>query len=196
MGDVICLSKKHWSVYIFPSFLLFIGFLYFLSSFAGIRQDVFRLIFSVVICLLSLNRILDSKKTEWILTKDVLIIKSGFLPWRRSYFEIPIEDVYEAYYEFGFWAKIFGYGHLIVRRTEGDTSVFRTAKMTNCDNMTQRINAEVRDLKRQQMNRGGESNVNKSHFVADELSKLNDLLLKGVISKDEFLDQKKKILRG
>ncbi|MBS9768573.1 MAG: hypothetical protein KGV44_13685 [Flavobacteriaceae bacterium] len=189
-SEIICTSKKHWSSYIFPILFILIGLFIFILGYFGITKNIYLIIIGLLLSIRYLNKILAYKSTMWILTKEDLTIKSGFLPWAKTHLEIPIEDIYDSYYQFGFFAKILGYGHLNIRRTEGSTSSFVTTQMTNCDLMTATINSEVLNLKK---------NANKMNYstnisVADELIKLNDLLEKGVINKEEFDFQKNKIL--
>lgn len=193
-SNIVCESKKHWSTYILPIILIFhaIPFL-FMGLYGGVRLIVW-LIAGVILLFVTMNSILRNLSTKWILTQEELIIKSGFLPWKKTYFEIPIETIYEAYYQYGFWAKIFGYGHLNIRRTEGSTSSFRTTAMTNCDVITQSINTEVKTLKKSKQV-PQQSSVTQ-YSVADELMKLSELMTKGIITQEEFAEQKAKLLKG
>lgn len=194
--EIICISNKHWSAYVFPIFFLTIGGLFlFMGLFSPLTKINGWTISGLILSLFSLNKILANKSTKWILTKEDLIIKSGFLPWKKSYFEIPIENIYEAYYQFGFWAKIMGYGHLNIRRTEGSTSQFITTKMTNFKEITATVNSEVRKLKKL-ANQVQKISGGNNFSISDELLKLNDLFEKSIISEDEFIEQKNKLLKS
>ena len=194
--EVICVSNKHWSAYILPVFLLLIvGLFLLMGLFLHITKINGETISGIVFSLLSLKKIMENKSTKWILTKEGLIMKSGFLPWTKSNFEVPIENIYEAYYRFGFWAKILGFGHLTIRRTEGTTSQFIATKMTNFKQITAKINSEVRNLKKlaKQVQKISDGS---SLSISDELLKLNELLEKSIISEDEFKAQKNRLLNS
>jgi hypothetical protein len=42
---------------------------------------------------------------EWIITDEEMRVKSGILPWRKRSFGHPYETIFEAYFNFGFFAK-------------------------------------------------------------------------------------------
>lgn len=181
---VVCESTKHWTVYVGPVFVIL------LALFFSLGMEKYLIVW-IAIILLSILRILSSKSSKWILTKNELIIKSGFLPWRKSYFDIPIDTIFEAYYEHNLFANIFGYGHLNIRRTEGSTSSFRTTKMTKHKEITTNINSMVQELKKQEklMNMP-QPTVN----TVDELYKLSQLKQQGILTDEEFEHMKQKLI--
>lgn len=186
IDKVICTSKKYWIVYVFPCLMIFLGLIFVLS---GLKYYTAVGTFFVAVFVL---KILGLKSTKWILTDNELIIKSGFLPWRKTYFDIPIDTIFEAYYRHNLLSNIFGYGYLYIRRTEGLTSGFKEPAMTKHGEIAGKINAMIRDLKKSQ----------SQHFIpqqqvlsqADELLKLTELHRQGVLSDEEFQQMKQKLI--
>ncbi|MFV0554011.1 MAG: SHOCT domain-containing protein [Mangrovibacterium sp.] len=195
-NNVVAESKKHWIAYVLPIFGTLFGLMTALVGSADDKQTIFGylvLIIGLIILLMSFNAFWRIKSCRWILTEEELIIKSGFLPWRKSYFDIPMEDIYESYVSFGFWGKMLGYAQLTIRRTEGVTSHFSSNMMVNHTMLMRTINAEVRKLKK--LSRQVQTINNHSNLsVSDELLKLKDLLNSGVISEEEFETLKKNLV--
>lgn len=184
--SIICESKKHWIVYLFPSFMIVLGLFFVLTTLK------YYIIAGTIIIAFSILKILGYKSSKWILTEKNLIIKSGFLPWRKSYFDIPIDTIFEAFYKHGLLSNIFRYGHLYIRRTEGSTSAFDTPVMIKHKEITGKINAMVRELKNSIPN----NVVSQQHkpYYADELIKLTELRRQGVLNDEEFEQMKQNLI--
>ena len=183
VDTILSVSKKHWSTYIIPFFGLLLGLLFLFGKtyFIGIGLLFFGIL-----------KILSNRSTSWLLTNEDLIIKSGFLPWKKTYFEIPKEDIFEAFYSHGLFANIFGYGRLTIRRTDGTTSAFSTGGMTNPKEIIGSINSLVREIKKnRKMNF---LNVNNNHSIADEINKLVELRNQGLLNDEEFNIQKQRLI--
>ena len=80
----MAISKKHWSTYIWPTFAVLLGLLFLIVK---------SYIFGFILIIVGITKVLSNKSTFWTLTEEDLIIKSGFLPWKKTYFEIPKEDI-------------------------------------------------------------------------------------------------------
>lgn len=185
-STVICQSKKHWIVYVFPYFMIVLGLFFMLTT---LRYYV---IVGIAFIAISVMKILKYKSIQWTLTESELIIKSGFLPWRRDYLEIPIDTIFEAYYRHNLLSNIFGYGHICVRRTEGVTSGFDESAMINHGKITGKINAMIRELKEPQTQKITPQMQKSSNI--DELVKLTELHRQGAITDDEFERMKQRLI--
>lgn len=146
----------------------------------------------MILLIVGITKTLSNRSTSWTLTDEDLIIKSGFLPWNKIYLEIPKEDLYEALYSRGFFATIFGFGTLTIRRTEGTTSSFTTSGMTNPQEITGSINSLVREIKKK--SRMNFINITNNQSVADEINKLLELKNQGLINEEEFAIQKQRLI--
>ncbi len=185
-STVICQSKKHWIVYVFPYFMIVLGLFFMLTTLK------YYVIVGIAFIAISVMKILKYKSTKWTLTDTDLIIKSGFLPWRKTYFNIPIDTIFEAFYKHDLLSNIFGYGHLYIRRTDGSTSAFGTPTMTKHGEITGKINTMIRELKKPQSQYFASQPQTSS--LADELVKLTELHRQGAITDDEFERMKQRLI--
>ncbi len=180
-GRIISTSSKHWAAYLFPLFIILLGILFIFP-------------FGIILILFGFYMLLNIKSKKWILTENELIISSGFFPWHKSYLEIPIEDLFDAYYVHGFWATLFGFGLIKVRRTDGVTTTFQDNNMKNHKDIIQQTNVLIKSVKKPKISTYENFSMTPSS-VSDELLKLSALLEKGVLTTDEFYEQKAKLLR-
>lgn len=194
---ILAYSKKHWFASILPAFLVFLGIAWILSF------KIFNIILGLLLLFYAGTRLLANRQTSWMLTNDLLIIKSGFLPWRRVYYEIPKEDIYEAYFTQGIAGSMLKFATIVVRRNDGSASYFSESKMADFEEMIGRINDVVVKLKKSNQHivaNTGEivselkrQNAN-AQLIADELYKLSALKEKGLITDEEFNAQKRKLI--
>lgn len=99
VNNVLCVSRKHWLAYVFHSILFIIG-LFLLDG------NRFWYIVGLVFILVAAVRILANLFVKWTLTETELILEEGFLPWAKTYLEIPFYDIFEAYYRPSFLGHI------------------------------------------------------------------------------------------
>jgi len=183
-NQLITQSSKHWSSYLLPLIGISVGISFGIQSW----------ILASIVLVFPVTKILSNIRTKWILTDSYLIFKTGFLPWKRTYLEIPHSLFFEAYYERNFFSVILGFGNLVLKKTDGTTSFLRTTMMNNKDNVIQNINSiawEVKENTQQIV----QQQINPPS-VSDELLKLSNLKDQGVISDEEFEIQKRKILNS
>lgn len=141
-------SRKHWYSYTGNIFLiLFIGvpaIIFYIKSkeMTDLHPSIgiAILIFGIWILYKSLRGIILNWRVEWIFENDVLTVKSGLLPWRRTMFSMDISQIYEAYYSKSFMGTLLGYGGLHIRRTDGVTSRVTQFSMTNHKKIISKIN--------------------------------------------------------
>lgn len=179
-ANVICVSSKHAIHHVLLGLIILFSVIF---SFLGI-----------IIFILGIFWFLNIRSVKWILTENELIVKKGFLPWQKTYFEIPIEDIFEAYYTHGFFATIFGFGHLYVRRTDGTTSVFDEKMMKGHKEIVGHINSLIRDLKKKK-SQANVYNIGPNFLVSEELYKLSSMFEKGLLTEEEFQQQKGRLLK-
>ena len=108
-------SKKHWYSYTANLFLIiFIGvpavIFYFKSKELPEIYPYFRygiLIFGIWVLYKTIKGIILNLRIEWVFENDILTVKSGLLPWRRTIFGMDISQIYEIYYTKSFLGFIF-----------------------------------------------------------------------------------------
>lgn len=186
VNNVLCISRKHWSAYVFHSILFIIGL--YLASSGG-----FWIFIGVVIMLAAAMKILSNFFVKWTLTEEEVIVEGGFLPWAKTYREIPFYDIFEAFYNPSFLGHIFGYGRLTIRRSEGTTTSFSSSCMNSNKEMTSGINTFIRKLKTKDSSITYVNNQ-VSISMSDELERLHELREKGILTADEFIQRKNRLL--
>jgi len=130
------------------------------------------------------------RSIQWIITDEGVRIKRGLLPWRKIDFMHPYESIFEAYYDFGFFAKLFGYGGCNLRRTEGVTTEIHETRMHNAARIIGLINEHLKKLRKEAKG----AIISPAKSDAEELSHLAKLKENGDISAKEFEIMKQKII--
>ena len=103
-----------------------------------------------LVLLRGIYRIFCLTSVQWIIGDEDVRITEGILPWAKSDFTHPYETIFEAFYTFGFFAKLFGYGTLCIRRTEGMTTAQNEPHMRDAAKATSFINAKIKELRKAQ----------------------------------------------
>jgi len=193
------ISKKHWLSYLGNIIILFLGILAILYFYntedytSSINYKKYTaLIFGILAIYKALRRIILNYRVRWIFENDVLTIKDGFLPWRRSNFSIDKTQIYEAFYKNGFGGYIFKYGSVYIRRTDGVTSKIAESFMNNCKNIVNSINKAVAEMTKNESQPDSQKETKIS--LSEELRELTDLNRDGIISDDEYQKLKAKII--
>jgi len=128
---------------------------------------------------------------QWIITDEGVRIKAGILPWRQTNIFHPYETIFEAYYEFGFFAKLLKYGECSIRRTEGITTAISEIRMHNAAKITGLINEKLKLLRKETK---GQAFAPAAKTDTEELAHLGQLKADGTISAEEFETMKRKII--
>jgi hypothetical protein len=134
---------------------------------------------------------------KWVLTDEAVTIKWGILPWARTDFGHPYETIFEAYYTFGFFAKIFGYGTLVMRRTEGNTTAETMSHMANPGVISTFINNKIKELRKAQKSPMAIAVTgSESKSAVEQLAELARLRESGAITAEDYEIMKARIVGG
>lgn len=182
--NILIVARKHWYAYLPPAILFFICLIVWLTI-------KFIALLGIIWCI---HLVLKYQSTSWSLTDHELIIQKGYLPWTKSYYSIPIEDIYEAYYRHGLEAKLFKFGHLSIRRTDGTTTEFTERTMSHADELTGTVNAMVRQLKQQRYQPAQSINVQTNINITHSLIELAKLKERGILTDSEFEQAKRRTI--
>lgn len=150
------------------------------------------LLFGIWVFYRTIRAMILNSRVEWLFEENILTVKSGLLPWRRSIFEMDISQIFEAYYTKSFMGTILGFGGVHIRRTDGVTSAASQFTMTNHKKIVSAINKGIDEYKKEGTTKNETHNSKES--LSDELKKLADLNKDGVISDEEFGKLKQKLL--
>ncbi len=150
---------------------------------------------NVYLVLMAIYRLFYLRSIRWIISDDGVRIVAGILPWAKSDMMHPYETIFEAFYEFGFFAKLFRYGTCHIRRTEGVTTEISQEKMHNAARVSALINEKVRELRKQAKAQPVVSPVvSTTSSATEELARLGQLRADGTITDEEFEQMKRKII--
>ena len=150
---------------------------------------------SLLVLVRGLLDFLYLSSVRWIIGEEDVRIVRGYLPWAKQDFTHPYETIFEAYYTFGFFAKMFGYGTLFIRRTEGVTTAESEPHMREAGKATKLINGKIKELRKAQkqpaitLAAGGRSQV-------EELAALASMRASGDISDEDYEIMKQRVIGG
>jgi uncharacterized membrane protein YdbT with pleckstrin-like domain len=134
---------------------------------------------------------------KWVLTDEAVTVKFGILPWARTEFAHPYETIFEAFYTFGFFAKIFGYGELVIRRTEGNTTAETMSHMANPGVISAFINKKVKELRKAQKAPMSVTVAGaEAKSAVEQLAELARLRESGAITAEDYEIMKARIVGG
>jgi uncharacterized membrane protein YdbT with pleckstrin-like domain len=191
-------TKLHWVVFISPLFIFFVSCAFILiasdvqaqnlKSFFTIAGPVL-LFFSIVT---GLSTVIAYFTSEFGVTNQRVLIKVGLI--RRDTFELLLNKVESFQVNQSILGRILDYGTIIILGTGGGKNTFH-----NIDDPLELKNQVQQSAKEYEQrfstNHPPASDKNKKIVsVADELQKLSDLVKQGILTEDEFEEQKRKLL--
>ncbi len=125
--------------------------------------------------------------TNFVITSDRIIFRSGVVA--KSGIEIPLERVNNVLFNQSVFERILGAGDLLIE-SGGEAGQQRFTDIRRPDRVQNLIHSQMEVNATRQYGGGGGSDV------ASQLEKLEGLLERGTISRDEFDDQKRRLLGG
>ncbi len=124
--------------------------------------------------------------THFVITNRRIIFRTGLVSKRGI--EIPLDKVNTVHFHQGVMERIVGAGDLLVE-SGGESGRQRFTDVRQPDRVQRVIHAEI-DVSRQR--RSGEPVTD----VADQLERLESMLLRGSLTPDEFDRQKRRLLES
>ncbi len=149
---------------------------------------------NVYVVVMAIYTLFHIRTIRWIITDEGVRIKGGILPWRQMDMFHPYETIFEAYYAFGFFAKLFKYGECSIRRAEGITTAISESRMHNAAKITGLINEKLKLLRKEARGQTVVAAAPAARTDAEELAHLGQLKADGTISAEEFETMKRKII--
>ena len=144
----------------------------------------------VVILAFSVRRIVDWLTDNFAVTSDRIIHRHGLIAKRSM--EIPLEHINDVRFDQKVWERAIGAGTIVIHSaSEAGRQVFDNVR--NPERVQKTIYHEGE--KNQQRMRGGLV-APQAPTVTSELSRLADLRDRGVLTQQEFEEQKARILGG
>ncbi len=122
--------------------------------------------------------------TNFVITSDRIIFRSGVVA--KSGIEIPLERVNNVLFNQSVFERILGAGDLLIE-SGGEAGQQRFTDIRRPDRVQNLIHSQMEVNATRQFGGGGSD-------VATQLEKLEGLLERGTISRDEFEEQKRRLL--
>ncbi|MDJ0768895.1 MAG: PH domain-containing protein [Ilumatobacter sp.] len=183
----------HWWYFARPAFALLASIVLGIVSLAmldGDLADVVRWIALIAIVLSAIwlvIRYLKWATTNFVVTNDRVIFRNGVVA--KSGIEIPLDRVNNVIFNQSFFERIIGAGDLVIE-SGGETGQQQFTDVRSPDRVQKLIHAQKSEKDRRRHSGDGGSDV------ATQLEKLEGLLERGTITRDEFEDEKRRLLDG
>ena len=159
----------------------------------GTTGDVLRwIILGIGVILLiwyALRDLVEWLTSNFVVTTDRVIHREGFIAKRSM--EIPLEAINDVRFQQGVFERIIGAGTLVIHSaSEAGRQEFADVRDPE---MVQKTIYHQGELNQQRM-RGSGQVVPQAPSMTTELQRLADLRERGVLTEDEFQEQKARIL--
>jgi uncharacterized membrane protein YdbT with pleckstrin-like domain len=159
----------------------------------GTTGDVLRwIILGVGVILLiwyALRDLVEWLTSNFVVTTDRVIHREGFIAKRSM--EVPLEAINDVRFQQGIFERIIGAGTLVIHSaSEAGRQEFADVRDPE---MVQKTVYHQGELNQQRM-RGSGQVVPQAPSMTTELQRLADLRERGVLTEDEFQEQKARIL--
>jgi membrane protein YdbS with pleckstrin-like domain len=149
--------------------------------------NIVMLILVLVALLWGAWRWLTWNTTHFVITSDRLIYRSGVFAKRGI--QIPIERVNNVNFRQGFFERIVGAGDLLVE-SAGEDGQQRFSDVRHPDRIQNLIHAQLNENDNRFIGGGGVAALDS----ASQLEKLEGMLQRGTLTRDEFEAQKHRLL--
>jgi uncharacterized membrane protein YdbT with pleckstrin-like domain len=136
-------------------------------------------------------RYLDWRSTHFVITTDRLIFRHGVLT--KKGIEIPLERVNNVLFSQRIFERLLGAGDLVIE-SAGESGRQSFSDVRKPSAVQNEIHRQIEANENRKFDRIGDAG-GRGLSVADELAKLDDLRVRGVISEAEFASQKERLLR-
>ncbi len=203
------ITRRHWKLLI-PSAALF-AFILGISIAIISSGYSFGYFLPIIPLIYFLYKVMDRQSDLWAVTNLRVIDEKGV--FSKNSKESPIDKINNVSYNQSFWGRIFHYGDVEIQ-TAAEIGETLYHDVMNPKLLKDTITTIQEDYKKDQIkqqaeelanaiNRGNIANGigsnSKSHSgisVSDELEKLHELMKKGILTPEEFIQQKNKLLNG
>lgn len=191
-------ASLHWITFFGPLLLVSAAGICFLFSGFGEDQNIKSilnyagLILLLVSVISGLSTIIAFLTSEFGVTNQRVLIKVGFI--KRKTFELLLNKVESFQVNQSILGRILGFGTILVSGTGMGSEAFH-----NIDDpleLKKNVQQSVKEYERNYLQGKPTTSISKndSISVADELKKLKELMEQGILTEEEFEEQKRKLL--
>lgn len=190
---IILTTRPHWFSMILPAAITIAGFI------AGLYIGDFGIILMLILICYMLYKIAERNNNIWVVTSLRVIDEIGVFSHDSK--ESPLDKINNVSYSQSFWGKIFGYGDIQIQTAAevGLTSYHNVSQPKLLKDTITQMQEEYKhdQIKRQATELANaiatEREKNKND-LASELEKLHELKLKGILTEEEYINQKARLL--
>jgi uncharacterized membrane protein YdbT with pleckstrin-like domain len=159
----------------------------------GTTGDVLRWIIigvgAIMLIWYALRDLVEWLTSNFVVTTDRVIHREGFIAKRSM--EVPLEAINDVRFQQGVFERIIGAGTLVIHSaSEAGRQEFADVRDPE---MVQKTIYHQGELNQQRMRGSGQA-VPQAPSMTTELQRLADLRERGVLTEDEFQEQKARIL--
>ncbi|MBV6479122.1 MAG: hypothetical protein HGGPFJEG_01883 [Ignavibacteria bacterium] len=192
---VILVTRHHWLYLSIP--VLVILFISAGSIFIG----SFALLIPIPFIIYLLYKYVEWRNNIWVVTNFRVIDEHGVISYSSK--ESPLDKINNVSYSQSLWGKIFGFGDVQIQ-TAAETGATTYRNVSKPASLKDTITRMQEEYKSYHIKKHAEvfaesmssSVSDKQLSIADELEKLHQLKLKGIISEEEFNKAKFEILNS
>lgn len=195
---ILLITRQHWIRLVLPVFVWMVA-----ATLLIWLADTIGLIITLVVALYPLYEFLNYRNNLWCVTNLRVVDESGF--FSRYSKESPLEKINNVEFEQSLWGRLFGFGDVDIQTAAemGETTYElihrpRLLKDTITHAQEEYKKAQVSNQASQLARAIASTNIShgsSQQLIADELHKLFELLQKGGITQEEYIMQKRKLMR-
>jgi uncharacterized membrane protein YdbT with pleckstrin-like domain len=194
---ILLITRQHWIKMVLPIFVWLL-----VAVLAIWLMDTTGFIITMVAALYPMYEYLTWKSNLWCVSNMRVVDESGF--FSRYSKESPLDKINNVEYDQSIWGRLFGYGNVDIQTAAemGETTyeMIHDPKLLK-DTITHAQEEYKKSGIMSQATMFAKAIADTStagkpsqQLIADELAKLFELLQKGAITQEEYLQQKNRLL--
>lgn len=186
--EVVREFRPHWQFLALPIAFGLAGVVLAVVAVASIEGTVAWLVLLGIVAvwvLLSVKRVADWLTTEYVITNERVVRRAGV--FSRSGVEIPLESITNVAFNQSLVERIIRSGDLVIE-SAGESGQSRYSDIPDPEGL-QSLIYQQREARTVSLRRGDDGGS-----VSSELGRLADLRDRGVLTADEFEQQKRRLL--
>jgi uncharacterized membrane protein YdbT with pleckstrin-like domain len=193
---VVLVIRPHWILLFWPVLFTVIAIV------AGIWKGGYVYIIPFIFVCYTGYKIIERNRNLWAVTDLRIIDEFGVLSLNSK--ESPLDKINNVSYNQTFWGRIFGYGNVQIQ-TAAEIGSTTYSNVEKPKELKDTITQMQEDYKKTQIHNQAaelakaivsESKNSARANAADEVEKLYDLRQKGILTEEEYIARKKRLLES
>lgn len=197
---IILVTKPHWFTLGLPFLIMLAGFIIGSIIEKSAKGSYGLFLILIVLCYF-IFKIIQRNMNIWVVTNLRVIDEYGVISNNSK--ESPLDKINNVTYKQSFWGKIFGFGNVQIQTAAeiGSTTYFAVEKPKELKDTITQMQEEYKEtqIKKQAAELASAivagQQTNKTD-ITTELEKLYELKQKGILTEEEYINRKTKILNS